>query len=110
MKELTFVIGQRVSGYLVEDGLAFLGYISGFAGKDATEREMAMVKIESTGEYEKAHVDTFHPMPLDLITHNKQTFLAAASRCSPCLYFKDAKSRRDYLEGLWAELQNYSQK
>ena len=109
MKDLEFVIGQRVCGYLVEDGLPFIGIITSFGDvHPKTQRAVTTVKIESSGEYCEAYSDTFHPIPLDKVTHSKQTFLAAASRCGPVLYFKDSKARRDFLEGFWFELQNSS--
>lgn len=111
MKELTFSIGNRVSGYLT-DGLPFLGYISAFKGEEKkTKRPLIMVRIcgSKPAKYEIAYLDSCHPMPLNEITHTKETFLAAASRCSPILAFKSHKARRDYLEGLWVELVNFSQ-
>lgn len=105
---LNFSIGNRVSGYLI-DGEAFLGYIISFKGKNEAGRELVMVRLPMAPEgAHLAFLDTCHPMPVNQATHTKESFLAAASRCSPCLYFKDEKSRRDYLEGLWNEMVNFS--
>lgn len=105
---LNFSIGNRVSGYLI-DGEAFLGYIIAFKGQNEEGRDLAMVRLAQAPEQtELAFLDTCHPMPLNQATHTKESFLAAASRCSPCMYFKDSKARRDYLEGLWAEMVNFS--
>ena len=111
MKELQFSIGNRVSGYLTDD-LPFLGYIVGFNGVEkGSKRPLIRVRIAGRDPevYDIAYLDSCHPMPLDHISHNKASFLAAASRCSPVLYFKNIKARRDYLEGLWDELVNFSQ-
>lgn len=108
---MNFQIGDRVSGYLEEDGLPFLGYITSFIPSKSDQDKdnlKANVRIARTTRYDVCLLNTCHPMPLDEAKHNKQSFLAAVSRVSPILYFKDDKARRDFTENLWNELVRFS--
>jgi hypothetical protein len=105
---MNFKLGQRISAY-DEEGLPCRGKISGFDGEDTSLGPMAIIRLElkdreGKAQYERIRLNTAHPIPVDFACHRKETFLAAASRCGPVLYFKDEKARRDYLEVLWNEL------
>ena len=103
-----FRLGQRITGYCT-DGEAFTGYIVGFAGEKKKTGPLARVRCENN-TYAVAKLNTCHPMDVDTIKHKKNTFLAAASRVSPVLYFKNDKARRDFLEALWTELADFTDK
>lgn len=110
---MNFKIGQLISAYN-EEGEACGGRITGFAGEDSKLGPMAMIRLNLKGDngeplYEKIRLNTAHVLPINYARHRKETFLAAASRCGPFLYFKDDKSRRDYLEALWDELCLFTQ-
>lgn len=107
--EVNFRIGQRISGYL-QDGMPFLGYIIGFAGSTKKDGPLARVKFYNTKGHGVAMLNTCHPMDVNEITHKRDTFLAAASRVGPSLYFKNSKAQRDFLEAFWRELADFTQK
>ena len=109
MKKFNFQIGQKLTGYLDND-MPFDGYIISFAGEDKKLGPKAVVKFYNSEGTGIALLNTCHPMEVDKISHSKKSFLAAASRVGPVLYFKDAKARRDFLEVFWEELCLYTDK
>jgi hypothetical protein len=106
---MNFRLGQKISGYLTDD-MPFDGYIIGFAGQTKKHGPLARVKFYNAEGTGVARLDTCHPMEVEKIKHSKKTFLAAASRVSPVLAFKNPKARRDYLERLWIELCDFTDK
>lgn len=106
---MNFRLGQKITGYLT-DGYPFDGYIIGFAGETKKHGPLARVKFYTSDEVGLARLNTCHPMEVEKIKHSKKTFLAAASRVSPVLAFKNDKAQRDYLERLWVELCDFTEK
>ena len=106
---MNFRLGQKISGYLT-DGMPFDGYIIGFAGENKKQEPLARVKFYNTEETGVARLDTCHPMEVDRVKHSKKTFLAATSRVGPVLAFKNDKAKRDYLDRLWIELCDFTEK
>lgn len=108
-----FSLGQLISAY-DEEGCPCRGRISAFDGTDPELGPMAHISLyikDPNGKtrYARIRLDTAHHLPILFARHSKETFLAAASRSGPCLYFKNDKARRDYLETLWDEMCKFSQ-
>jgi hypothetical protein len=109
MGQINFRLGQKIRGYLT-DGMPFDGYIIGFAGEKKKYGPLARVKFYNSKETGLAVLNSCHPMEVEKITHKKNTFLAAASRVSPILHFKNTKAQRDFLEAFWQELCDFTEK
>jgi hypothetical protein len=109
---MDFRIGLLISAY-DEEGLPCFGIISGFDGVDPKMGPMAIMCLSQSADdgskrYIRVRLDTAHPHQKKYIKHTRQTFLAAVSASSPVLYFKDDKSRRDFAEHLWRQLNDFS--